>query len=334
MPIERVTSGVAHTLVKRQLGGPSRRTSAVREHVSRRRSGVTLVELMITLVLLGIVAGGMMQIIVRQQKFYNGNSGVLGTRSNVRQGIAVLQSELRAIRPSMDIYAGEMKSTSLAFREPRGSSVICAIDGARTTIVVPPPVLSNGAALTSWIQPPEPGDSVVVYDVAARAWIDGPMIGNAITGSQTTEGSGVCTGTAGVPAADLGRGWQITLVNALPGTVEVGAPLRFFRPARYELMQAADGDWYLGYCNPVNSPPTCDDPAPISGPYLSKDSNPPGLEFDYFDTFGAVTTNPSALRRIDITLRSQSSSAIDIAGHAKGFYKDSLKTSIAVRNIL
>jgi hypothetical protein len=71
---------------------------------------------MITLVLLGIVAGGMMQIIAKQQKFYNGNSGVLGTRSNVRQGVTVFQSDLRGINPRRDIYAGEMKSTSIEFR--------------------------------------------------------------------------------------------------------------------------------------------------------------------------------------------------------------------------
>jgi hypothetical protein len=46
-----------------------------------------------------------------------------------------------------------------------------------------------------------------------------------------------------------------------------------------------------------------------------------------------VTTNPAALRRIDITLRSQSSIQVDMDGHAKGFYKDSLKTSIAFRNL-
>ena len=139
-----------------------------RRSATRRQRGVTLVELMIALVLLGIVAGGMMRIIVRQQRFYNGNSGVLGTRSNVRQGIAVFQSDLRAINPGLDVYSGGMQSTSFEFREPRGSSVICAIDAAHTTIVVPPPVLSDGRGLSSWLEAPAPGDSVLVYNVATR----------------------------------------------------------------------------------------------------------------------------------------------------------------------
>lgn len=299
----------------------------------RFRSGVTLVELMITLVLLGIVAGGMMRIIVRQQKFYNGNSGVLDTRSNVRQGIAVLQSSLRGVKPDQDIYTGGMGETYLEFREPRGSSVICGIDVARTTIVVPPPELSNGAGLSSWLQQPQLGDSVLVYDTKTKVWIDGVGGENQIIGTEPSEGSGTCTGIVTDPA-DAARGWSITLKDKVPPDVELGASLRFFRKARYQLMQASDGDWYLGYydCNPLRPVKFCDDLTPVSGPYLSKDANPPGLQFTYRDAAGTVTTDPNVLRRIDITLRSRSGSVIDIDGHAKGFYSDSLSTSVAVRN--
>lgn len=305
-----------------------RRRARVRAGESRPRPGVTLVELMITLVLLGIVAGGMMQIIARQQKFYNGNSSVLGTRSNVRQGVAVFQSDLRGINPGRDIYSGGMKSTSIEFREPRGSSVICAIDGSRTTIVVPPPVLASGVGFTSWVDAPVAGDSVLVFNPSTRLWDTTPRV---ITGSDPTEGSGTCTSALIRDASDLARGWQMTLDPALPLNVGVGASLRFFRKARYELMQAADGNWYLGFrdCTTVS----CEDPRPIAGPYLAADNVPPGLQLDYYDANGNLTADPTALRRVDITLRSQSSVQVDMDGRAKGFYRDSLKTSIAFRNL-
>lgn len=304
-----------------------RRRARTKAGQSRPRRGVSLVELMITLVLLGIVAGGMMQVIERQQKFYNGNSSVLGIRSNVRQGVAVFQSDLRGINPGLDIYSGEMKSTSIEFREPRGSSVICAIDPSLTTIVVPPPVLTSGMGFTSWVDAPEVGDSVLVFNPSTRLWDTTPRV---ITGSDPTEGSGTCTMDL-KDAGDLARGWQMTLDPALPADVGVGASLRFFRKARYELMQAADGNWYLGFrdCTTVS----CEEPRPIAGPYLAKGNTPPGLQLDYYDANGNSTADPTALRRIDITLRSQSSVQVDMDGRAKGFYRDSLKTSIAFRNL-
>ncbi len=311
----------------RNTGAPAR---AAR---SQRRRGVTLIELMITLVLLGIVAGGMMQIIVRQQKFYNGNSSVLGTRSNVRQGIAVFQSDLRGINPSLDVYTGYMKPTSLDFREPRGNSVVCAFDKSTPdVIVVPPPVLSGGVILTSWLQKPELGDSVLVYDPKGRAWVSA---GYEITGTAPSEGSGSCTGIA--PAADWSRGWKLTLKSDvqpnLPDTLAVGASVRFYRRATYALKQAADNEWYLGFsdCNPARATP-CSDTIPIAGPYLAPDNDPPGLQLQYFDATGNPTTTPSALRRIDIALRSQGTTPVDMDGRAKGFYRDSLKASLALRN--
>jgi hypothetical protein len=276
----------------------------------------------------------MMQIIVKQQKFYNGNSSVLGTRSNVRQGVAVFQSDLRAINPAQDIAAGDMQPTSLEYREPRGSSVACAVDAPSNTIVVPPPALSNGIVLSSWIEAPQIGDSVLVFDPGARKWVAATY---AITGTQPTEGSGTCTGL--VPAGDFARGWKITLdggtpATPLPDTLAVGASVRFFRHAGYELEQAADGDWYLSFfdCTVARATP-CMDPQPIAGPYLAPDNDPPGLALGYFDASGTATTNPANLRRIDITLRSQSSTAVDMDGRVKGFYRDSLKASIAVRNL-
>ena len=299
------------------------------------RAGVTLIELMVSLVLLGIVAGGMMRIIVRQQKFYTGNSGVLDTRSNVRQGVAVLQSSLRGIRPQQDISPGGMGKTYLEFREPRGSSVICGIDVGRTTIVVPPPELSSGAGLTSWLQQPQLGDGVLVYNTETRTWIDGLPAANSITGTEPSEGSGTCTDLISgidpaMSSADAARGWSITLANPLPAEVKPGASIRFFRHARYELMQASDGEWYLGYYD--CSACTEDDLVPVSGPYLSKDADPPGLEFIYRDQLGNETTDPTALRRIEITLRSQSGSIIDMEGRARDFYQDSLTTSVTLRN--
>src|SRR5579864_5741303 len=108
---------------------PTTRTSA--------RRAFTLIELMVAIVLLAIVAGGMMGIIVRQQQFYSGSAGVLETRGSVRDGMAMITSDLRSLSPSkQDIYA--MGRTFIEFRLNTGAAVVCTISVDRKTITVRP----------------------------------------------------------------------------------------------------------------------------------------------------------------------------------------------------
>lgn len=298
---------------------------------ARRRNGMTLVELLITLVLLGIVAGGMMGIISRQQRFYSGSSGVLDTRSTVRQGIDVMQSELRAILPRRDIHA--MGRTFIDYREPRGASVICAAAG--TDMTIPPTAGTAGEhGLSAWVRPPEPGDSVIIYDINRKTWIDNPPADSAweIVSVTPNTSAGACAGFLGT-GSGVTSSYTIRLDHLLPAQAVPGASLRFFRTARYDMVQAANGDWYLGYRECHGSPVTCDELMPVSGPYLPPaDAGPSGLELGYFAADGTVAATPGDVRRIDIVLRARSTREINMEGRAKGFYQDSLRVSVATRN--
>ena len=124
----------------------------------------------------------------------------------------------------------------------------------------------------------------------------------------------------------------MTLSVALPATVLVGAPIRFFRPASYSLYQEPSGEWWLGYFScPANA---CTQRQPVSGPYRPYVGNggPNGLAFAYFDSTGAVTADPRAVARIDVVARSQSQYNLDVANVRNRKYQDSLGVSIAVRN--
>lgn len=306
----------------------------------RRRAGFTLVELLVVIVLLGIIAGGMLKIINQQQRFYTGSSGIIETRRTVRQGIDVLQSQMRSLSPGIgDIYLNGMGSTFIEFAADEGASVICNIDLARTTIVVPPAkTLTSGATLTSWVTAPQGGDSLLVQDWGTKAgasddvWrrveISGPASpGGVCATSPALTASGLLT------AAEASNGWTITLSQPLSGSVAIGAPIRLIRDVRYELYLASDRKWYLGYrdCLSLRSP-VCSALQPVSGPYVSPTATKPGLAFAYFDSTGAATTNRMNVRRIDIVMHAQSAASMDVAGHPAGFYDRSLSTSVSVRN--
>ena len=98
---------------------------------ARRRTGFTLVELLIVIVILAVVLTSVMTIFVQQQRFYSDSSAIIETRSSTRDAAYVLQSDLRALSPkSGDIY--KMGSGFVEFRSQPGSSVVCTIDPTRT----------------------------------------------------------------------------------------------------------------------------------------------------------------------------------------------------------
>jgi type II secretory pathway pseudopilin PulG len=310
----------------------SRRGSGVQR---RRRLGLTLVELLIVIVLLSIVVGGIMGVILRQQQFYGSASMVLDTRGSVRDGAAVLQSDLRALSPAGgDIL--EMGPTFIEFRQQFGSSVVCTVSG-KTVVIAP---LGTGGILTSWATTPRDGDVVLIYDskeegspMSQQTWVESRLTTDATPNATCPTSTGL-TSSASIAQ----KGWSLTLEDNVNtgfprlsqnGTIRAGSAVRFLRRARYELYQAADNEWYLGfaYCTAG-----CAQLAPVSGPYLGKDGPEPGLEFTFYGPSQTPTADRKQVRMIEVTLRARSERAVNMDGRKRDFYTDSLRTRIAVRN--
>lgn len=304
-----------------------------------RRRGLTLPEMMVVLVLLGLVVGGLMTVLVRQQRFYTGTSEIIQTKGSARQAIDILSSELRGISTStrggapnnVDIYA--MSDASLTFRSQFGGSVVCTIDPTRTVITLPPQTMAAQNALTSFLSDAQAGDSVFVFDQGANPGTNDDRWQRVALAR--APGVGLCpvapigfTATA----AEEALGIEITLTQGLAPDIVIGAPIRFFRPASYSLYQGAGGEWWLGYFScPANA---CSALQPVSGPYrpYAAAGGPSGLAFAYFDSTGAITGDPRLVARIDVVARAQSQFNLDAANVRNRKYQDSLGVSIAVRN--
>src|SRR5688572_31444289 len=124
-------------------------SQCARPRADRGRRGITLPEMMVVLVLLGLVIGGLMTVLVRQQRFYTGTSEIINTKGSARQAIDILSSELRGISTgtrngapnNVDIYA--MSDSSLTFRSQFGGAIICTIDPTRTVLTLPPRTMAD-----------------------------------------------------------------------------------------------------------------------------------------------------------------------------------------------
>ena len=303
------------------------------------RRGFSLIELMVVIVLLGIVMGSILTVVTRQQRFYRGTREVIETRSNVRQGIDVLRAELRGVSSiGGDLYPGQMNETSIEFRSMTGSSMICSIPSPSGQTLIAPPdgAMASGAILSVWRSVPAVGDSVFVYDNGPDASTSDDSWTPIRSVRSVTPLVGACGTTPFLGHGAVGKtGYAIGVQPPLPSTIQPGTPIRFFRRVRYELYQASDLRWYLGYseCRPTASP-TCSPLEPVSGPYLPfAVSGGSGIGFYYFDVNGVQTTTPTQVARIDVIVRGQSEQPVAVTGGgAQPHFLDTTRVAVGLRN--
>src|SRR5437867_5889883 len=119
-----------------------------------RRAGFTLIELAIALVLMSLVGGAIVQLLLRQQRFYNSTTDLIQTRQQIRQAAAMLPSDLRGISSiGGGIYA--MSHSAMEFRSVFGSTVVCVNAGGTLSTV--PQVLASRATMANWNTAPGVG---------------------------------------------------------------------------------------------------------------------------------------------------------------------------------
>lgn len=317
------------------------------------RSGFTLVELMFAMVLGALVGVTLVASIAGQQRYFRGASAITNTRNQLRQAAALLPADLRSIsRIGKDIYS--MTSEQIDFRSVMGSSVICS-KPTTTSIIVPPLQVAKNNSLTAWVNQPQVGDSILVYDDSILvSTSDDTWRAYQITGITAVTGVNACpvrtAATGGfVETADATESsYQITVAASTPFRTSnyVGNPVRFFRRVKYGLYQeSADNNWYLGYsdCAYLTARGTtpCSTMRAIAGPlsaYTSGGSSlaTNGLNLQYFDSTGAAV-NPSAagasarVARVRIALRAQTDAAVNTP-NASATFVDSLVVHVGLRN--
>jgi type II secretory pathway pseudopilin PulG len=307
----------------------SRRMNSPRP-VAHSRTGFTMAETLVVLVLLAIVGGSLMNVLTKQQQFYNGTGDLIAMRTQLRQAEAILSGDLRGISSSGgDITT--MTDSSIEFNYTIGTSVVCKAPAPNTNTVIIPQTgpLTNGNTLTSWITKPTFGDQAYIFDEGAITTDATDDTWKLYSVTSLPIGSGSCDGAFNATSANT-----LTLGSTVSATILDGAPVRFIRTAHYSLHQFADGLWYLGYCSPACGVGIAINP--IAGPFRpyapTTTPDTSGIRMTYYDSTGTVTNVPAQVSRIDITIRGQTAGYVHIEGMTKGVYHDSLSMSIALRN--
>jgi prepilin-type N-terminal cleavage/methylation domain-containing protein len=284
----------------------------------RVRFGFTLVELLVAMVIFGVVAGAVVNVMIVSNRTTSDQGQRIDMQQNIRAANAILPAEIR----SLDAADGDIKAmaaNSLTIRATRQFGIICTapVTGAALVagvlnaaiIVVRSPLYSSQRAFAA-------NDSIFVWyegDVGSRiddSWI--PAQVTAVDAQNCTDGS------AGIKlTANLGIGvGRVNAANIVPN----GSPLFGFESVTYATGLAADGRYYLNMTTPAGT-------APVLGPL----PDAAGVTFTYYDANGAVTATPTAVRQIGLSVREQSVNRIR-KGTTTAYAVDSLLTRITLRN--
>lgn len=293
------------------------------------RRGVTIAELLVVLVIMGIVGGVIMRVILRQQRFYASAAEISLTRGDLRDMATLLPTDLRAISSSGgDIYT--MTDSSIDFRLPIGVSAICQLGAGLGSVIIPPASLASRSGVTSWITAPVSGDSVLIYDEGATsATTDDVWRPYKIIAAPAAASCPTATGFT-TTAAEAAAGLSVFISSALPATTPQGSSIVFFRRAHYALFTTTTGQVMLGYFDCPGG--TCSAMTPVAGPFLPYSATTSGVKFAYYDSVGTATTVPTNVARIDVMVRAKTAAPVSLTGTTRSYLTDSLAFTVSLRN--
>ena len=178
------------------------------------RRGVTLLELMVTIVILAILGTGLTRLLTSQARFYEHQGAGRTARSVSRAAVNVLLSEMRMVEAPGGVVAASASSVTL--RVPFAIGLVCGPVAGATTVALLP---ADSAMLA------EPGFSGYAWRNAAGVYTyveAGAAVGNSVAAP--------CTAAGITPPAG---GRIVALAPALPAGVTSGTAVLLFRRLTY-----------------------------------------------------------------------------------------------------
>lgn len=272
------------------------------------KRGVTLVEMLITITVLGLVSSLALSLLLRQQWTGEAQSQRAAVQSTLRAAQLYLASELRELGgapgdPDILVFAAE----SLTYRASRSSGVACSVG--------PNAIVVEQAQLSGYRQPQPGRDSLLLLADGAPStsaddrWVHLPILATS---------AGSCSGRPALIFATA-IDTALTPLSSFPPL----APFHSFEIMQLRLYSSA-GDYWLG----ARSISAGEIIQPFAGPFQIH-----GLALSFFDSLGAAAATGGDIRDIGITLRAVSSVPVRNAGlGSPQRISDSVLTRFALRN--
>ena len=212
-------------------------THAKSATLRRLRLGFSLVELLVTIVIFGIIGAALTKLLTTQGRFYD-KMGMAHAARNVSRGsLNRVVTDFRMIEATGGVIAAS--SSSLTIRVPFAIGVVCTGNGGWTHLSMLPvdSVMYNAPGFYgyAWRNP----------NTGAYAYQD---LASLNSGTLS-----VCTGVniTTIPPAGQATGLVVRLQPALPAGATLGTPVFLYRKVRYEFKNSTAVPGKLGLFSTV-----------------------------------------------------------------------------------
>jgi prepilin-type N-terminal cleavage/methylation domain-containing protein len=240
---------------------------------SRPRSGFTLVEMLIALVLLSSLGGVMAGFILANNRFVRTQDALRDARAVSRRELDRLTADLRAVEATGGVVAAA--PTDLTIRVPYALGVVCHASGAQTVVSLLPP------------------DSLLYANAgfSGYAWRGNLGVYTYQDGG-TTLGTSTASACAPDSVSTLPGGRVITLSPGAPFGTPTGSPVFLFQRIRYRFSPSGAMPGRIGLWRTVVATATAEE---LAAPFDST------AAFRFFqlgsDTSQAAAPSPLSMTR-------------------------------------
>jgi hypothetical protein len=255
-----------------------------------RRTGTSLVELLLALALTALVLGAATSSLLHQQRGARWAGALGGAESQMRPLVQIRPGDPPPLDAGAgDIVSGAATDSTMQIRAVVASSLAC--DSAQSVLTMLPDVAS-GVATGGVARAPAVDDSLWFYPNDSLGWQPRRVVG-------VSHGRASCR----MPASAAGPAYRLTL--DAPADAPGGTPVRLPRHERYVIYRASDGWWYLGARAWSVAVGGFLAPQPIAGPFLRARPGGAITGFRYFDSLGAALvpngSNERSIARVRVS---------------------------------
>lgn len=278
------------------------------------RSGFTLIELAVSLLIGAILITALFQTMSGQARISAAQSGREETQQNTRGALEIMSAELRSAVPAAVL---EATAQSVEFMQPRAWGLLCGNAGPSVINVVVPDVGADAA----WAANPVNG---VLVQTGPGVFAPSPALGRAAR-AYILNSQEVAMATCGLNSAGNVKVVQVSLSQPVTGVA--GSAVALYTLTRYDVA-ATDGVLWLRRNSGIDDNHVYT-PQPLAGP-LADDR----FSLEFRDGAGAIIGTPVAaanlqnIRQVRIRVVTESTQRLN--GTAQ---RDSGETVVTLRNV-